>query len=78
MVLLKVMKKTFRPTGLKFRLTTRGIDISMGDYVRSMEDIISIQKANGDKSFTKLELNEFKKMTGKLSWLAKFTRPDLR
>ena len=49
----------------------------MEDYVRSLEDIKDIRKADIDKPLTKLELNEYRKMMGKIAWLANTTRPDL-
>merc|ERR1711989_26080 len=36
-----------------------------------------IRKANGTEPLTKAELKEYRKYTGKLSWLAQGTRPDL-
>ena len=54
-----------------------GIQILMEDYVQSLEDIQSIRKAERDEELSKLEMKEFCKVTGKLSWLANSTRPDL-
>merc|ERR1711989_109619 len=36
-----------------------------------------IRKANGTEPLTKAELKEYRKYTGKLSWLAQGTRPDV-
>ena len=49
----------------------------MEDYVESLEDIKEIRKADRDDYSTKLELKEYRKMTGKLVWLANSTCPDL-
>ena len=51
--------------------------IEMKDYVESLEDIKEIRKARKDKEWTKMEFKEFRKITGKISWLANSTRPDL-
>ena len=54
------------------------IVLSIEDYVRSLEDIKNIRKLDKDDSLTKLELKEYRKMTGKIAWLANSTRLDLR
>ena len=54
-----------------------GIEIEMKDYVDSLEEVKEIRKANRDNPLTRAELKGFRKMTGKLSWLANSTRPDL-
>ena len=54
-----------------------GIEIEMEDYVASLEEVKEIQKANRDEPLTRAELKIFRKMTGKLSWLANSTHPDL-
>ena len=43
----------------------------------SLQDVNEIRKASKDKNLTKAELKEFRKITGKISWLANSTRPDL-
>ena len=53
------------------------IMLSMEDYVRSLEDVKNIRKADRDESLTKLKLKEYRKMMGKITWLANSTRPDL-
>ena len=57
--------------------TDDGIMIHMEDYINSLEDIKDICRADRDKSLTKAELKEYRKVTGKLSWLANSTQPDL-
>ena len=54
-----------------------GIEIEMKDYVDSLEEVKEIRKAVRDDPLTRAELKVFRKMTGKLSWLANSTRPDL-
>ena len=54
-----------------------GIEIEMADYVDSLKDIKEIQKAYKDDDLTKHEIKEYRKVTGKLSWLANSTHPDL-
>ena len=49
----------------------------MQDYVGSLEEMREIRKAARDDPLTRAELKVFRKMTGKLSWLANSTRPDL-
>ena len=49
----------------------------MKDYVDNLEEVREIRKADRDDPLTKTELKVFRKMTGKLSWLANSTRPDL-
>ena len=49
----------------------------MEDYVDSLEDIKEIHKTDREDDLTKLELKEYRKMTGKLAWLANSIHPDL-
>ena len=53
------------------------IEISIEYYVKSLEDITDIQKADIDETLTKWELKEYRKMTGKIAWLTNSTRPDI-
>ena len=73
----KVERDRVRFTGLDICSVANKIKISMMDYVQSLEDVSTIRKANCDEELTRLELKEYRKMTGKLSWLANSTRPDL-
>ena len=54
-----------------------GIEIEMQDYVDSLDEVREIRKAERDDPLTRAELKVYRKMTGKLSWLANSTRPDL-
>ena len=49
----------------------------MEDYIRGLEEIKDISKADRDKPLTRLELKEYRKMTGKLAWLANSRYPEL-
>ena len=49
----------------------------MEDHVESLEEVKENRKADRDEDLTKAELKVYRKMTGKLSWLANNTRPDL-
>ena len=49
----------------------------MEDYVNSLEDIKEICQVDRDDALTKTEMKEYRKITGKLSWLANSTRPDM-
>ena len=73
----KVEKDKFRFTGLDVCTVGDGIQISMEDYIQSLEDIKNIRKAEREEELSRLEMKEFRKVTGKLSWLANSTRPDL-
>ena len=53
------------------------IVLSMEDHVRSLEHIKHIRKAVRDETLTRLEMKEYREMTGKLAWLANSTCPDL-
>ena len=53
------------------------IEVSMEDYASSVEPIVEIRKAERTENLTKLELKEYRKYTGKISWLAQGARPDL-
>ena len=49
----------------------------MNVYMQSLKDIKEIQKADRDEELWKLEMKEYRKMTGNIAWLANSTRPDL-
>jgi len=73
----KIEENNFRFTGLDVKTTDEGIEVSMEDFAKSIKEIQDIRKANGTEPLTKAELKEYRKHTGKLSWLAQGTRPDL-
>merc|ERR1712082_363171 len=49
----------------------------MEDYAESIKEIKEIRKTNRNEKLTKAKLKEYRKYTGKISWLAQGTRPDL-
>ena len=73
----KVEEDNFRFTGLDVKTKDGKIELSMEDYAESIKEITEIRKANRDEALTKPELKEYRKYTGKISWLAQGTRPDL-
>ena len=73
----KIEKDNFRYTGIDVSTTDDGIEIQMEDYVESLKEIYEIRKANRKEELTKLQMKEYRKITGKLAWLANSTRPDL-
>ena len=66
----------FRFTGIDVKKVKEGIEISMEDYAKSLEEI-QIRDAKADEPLTRDELKVFRKFVGKLNWLAANTRPDL-
>ena len=64
----------FRFTGIDVKKRKGGIEISMEDYARSLEEI-QIRDAKADEPLTRDELKVFRKFVGKLNWLAANTRP---
>ena len=74
----KIEEDCFRFTGLDIKKVDNGIESSMKEYADSLEDIKEIRKVEDcNEPLTKLEMKEYRKMTGKTAWLANSTRPDL-
>ena len=74
----KIEEDCFRFTGLDIKVVDDGIEVSMEDYTNSLQDVKNIRKVDDQNELlTKLEMQEYRKMTGKISWLANSTRPDL-
>ena len=73
----KIEEDKFRFTGLDVKAENGKIQVSMEDYVYSVEEIKEIRKADRTEKLTKAELKEYRKYTGKISWLSQGTRPDL-
>ena len=73
----KIERDNFCFTGMDISTVKDGLKIAMEDYVNSLDEIKVIRKADRDGDLTKMEIKEYRKMTGKLSWLANSTRPDL-
>ena len=66
-------KNKFRFTGLDISTVEDGIEIVVADCMDSLRDIKEIRKAEKDNDLTKQEIKEYRKVTGKLSWLANST-----
>merc|ERR1712240_381469 len=73
----KVEEDNSRFTRLDVKTKDGKIEVSMEDYAELIKEITEIRKANRDEALTKPELKEYRKYTGKISWLAQGTRPDL-
>ena len=73
----KVEKDEFRFTGLDVKAGNGKIEVLMEDYANSVEEIKEIRKADRAEKLTRTELKEYRKYTGKISWLSQGTRPDL-
>ena len=68
----KIEEDCFRLTGIDIKKVDDGIEVSMKDYAESLEDIREIRSVHDRKeSLTKLEMKEYRKMAGKIGWLAK-------
>jgi len=63
----KVEKDKFWFTGLDISAVKDGIEITMSDYVKSLEDVKDIRKADREEELSRLEMKEYRKMTGKIS-----------
>merc|ERR1712121_349128 len=72
----KVEEGDFRYTGLDVKTKNGKIEVSMEEYAESIQEIKEIRKAKRNEKLTKAELKEYRKYTGKISWLAQGTRPD--
>ena len=73
----KVEMDSFRFTGIDVTKLKDTIEISMNDYADSIEYIDSFRNGKPDDKLSDIELKLYRKYTGKLSWLAANTRPDL-
>ena len=73
----KVEYGSFRFTGVDVKQVQGGIEVSMDDYVESLEKNILVRNAKRDDELTKLEMKLYRKMTGKVAWIAENVRPDL-
>ena len=74
----KIEEDCFIFTGLDIKVVDDGIEVSMEDYTNSLKDVKNIRKVGDhDEPLTKLEMKEYRKITGKIAWLTDSTRPDL-
>ena len=68
----------FRYTGLDVNVISDGIEILMEEYANSLQNITEIRKVEDrNEPLNKEEMKLYRKMTGKIAWLANSTRPDL-
>ena len=67
----------FRFTGVDVSKSDEGIKMNQNKYLDSLEEIVIDKKGEPKRELTKEEFKKFRKATGKLSWLAETTRPDL-
>lgn len=63
----KVEKDRFRFTGLDICAVDNGFEISMEDYIWSLKNVLNVRKTDHVCELTRIEMNEYKKMTGKSS-----------
>ena len=77
MTVSKVEESEFRFTGLDVKVSKEGIKVSMDEYADSVEEVEEIRKAHRSEELTKIELKEYRKYSGKMSWLSQGARPDL-
>ena len=73
----KIENNKFRFTGVDIEKTSDGIVAGMEDYAASIDSLDDLRKAPKDEPLTKHEIKLYRKMTGKISWLAENCRPDL-
>ena len=73
----KTERDSFRFTGLDITKTTSSVELSMSDYIESINTVEDIRKDHNDSPLTEKELKQFRGYTGKVSWLAENVRPDL-
>ena len=77
LVVSKVENENFHFTGMYVKKTNEGIEVSMEQYVRSIEEIKDIRKGNLNDPLRKAEQKMYRKYTGKIAWLALNTISDL-
>ena len=63
--------------GVDVEQTKEGIQMSMEDYVASIQLIPIFRKDTDDSPLTQIEQKLYRKYVGKLLWLSKNVRPDL-
>ena len=63
----KVKRDRFGFTGLDVAAVEDVIEVLMNEYMQGWKDIKEIQKANRDEELLKLDMKEYRKITGKIS-----------
>ena len=78
LTVFKIEEDVFQFTGIDIKVVEDGIEIYMEDYSQSLKDVTEIRKVEDRKEeLSKLEMKLYRKMTGKIAWLANSTRPNL-
>ena len=72
----KIERDKFYFTGLDVATVEDRITVSMNDYMQSVKDMKDIRKVDHDEELSRLEMKEYRKIAGKISWLANSTRSD--
>ena len=72
----KIEDNCFRFVGLDLKKSDENIEVSMEDYVGAIEEVPMRQGKKKDL-LTAEEMTLFRKITGKIAWLASNCRPDL-
>ena len=73
----KIEYGSFRFTGVDIRQDEKKIVVSMNAYADSLKPVADFRKDKNEALLNELELQVYRKYTGKLSWLAENCRPDL-
>ena len=73
----KIEVESFKFTGLNIVQKEDGIYIDQNEYVQSINEIEVKKNMDKEAKLTPKEFNAFRGLTGKLSWAAENTRPDI-
>ena len=73
----KIEKNVFRFTGVDISKQKDYIKMSMNESANSVEDLEDVRNVKSEEKLSAQEMKVYRKYTGKVSWLAANTRPDL-
>ena len=73
----KVEQNSFGFTGVDVKKTENSIEVSMEDYVESLQEVKNIRTAKKNDELLPSEMKLFRGYTGKIAWLADNVRPDM-
>ena len=73
----KEEKNSFRFCGVDIRLFDNKIEVNMDSYVDSLQEIPLVPGRKKKETLDAKEVTLFRKVTGKIGWLAANCRPDL-
>ena len=73
----RIERDMFRSTGRDIEIYEDMMRLSIKDYAQSLERIREIRRAHRNRALTRMEMIEYRKFTGKLSWLTTGNRPEL-